>query len=174
MLFVRARLVSGERVLVQAGGSGVGVMAVQLAKALGCEVHATNSSPIRREKLAQLGAIPHPYEEGLKGMDVVVESVGGAVFESSVRALGWGGRLVCCGATAGADAKLNLRMLFFKQLDILGSTMGRRQDLVAAWEWVKEGRIKPVLDRVLPIEQLGEGHRLLESREVFGKVVLRF
>ncbi|MFZ5478657.1 MAG: zinc-binding dehydrogenase [Myxococcota bacterium] len=173
MLVVRAQLQRGEKVLVQAGGSGVGVMAVQIARLFGCEVHATASTEARRTRLAELGATPWPYEKiGAKGFDVVVESVGGPTWEASVRALSWGGRLVICGATGGPEAPMNLRALFFKQLSVLGSTMGTSADMLAAWREVEAGRIRPIVDRVMPMSRVGEAHGVLERREAFGKVVL--
>lgn len=173
MLVVRGRLARGEKVLVQAGGSGVGVMAVQIARLFGCEVHATASTPARRARLEDLGAKAWPYDAvGARGFDMVVETVGGPTWEASLKALSWGGRLVCCGATAGADVKLNLRALFFKQLELIGSTMGSNADLIAAWREVEARRIAPVVDRVMPMSQVGEAHGVLERREAFGKVVL--
>jgi NADPH:quinone reductase-like Zn-dependent oxidoreductase len=177
MLIQRAKLQRNERVLIQAGASGVGVMAIQIAALYGCEVHATASTPERRERLRALGATPWDYSQigargGLRDVDVVCESVGAATWESSVRALKWGGRLVICGATSGAEAKINLRVLFFKQLDLLGSTMGTTSDLLAAWSEVRAGRIRPVVHTVLPIQRLAEGHALLENRAAFGKVVM--
>lgn len=177
MLVTRARLQRGERVLVQAGASGVGVMAIQIARLYGCEVHATASTPERRERLRALGATPWRYDEvgargGVRDVDVVVESVGADTWESSVRALAWGGRLVICGATSGQDARIQLRALFFKQLELVGSTMGTSADMQAAWAEVMAGRIRPVVHAVLPIARLAEGHALLERREAFGKVVM--
>ncbi|MFN7146577.1 MAG: zinc-binding dehydrogenase, partial [Myxococcota bacterium] len=173
MLVTRGRLARGERVLVQAGGSGVGVMAVQIARLFGCEVHATASTPERRERLAALGATPWAYEAlGVRDVDLVVESVGATTWASSMRALAWGGRLVTCGATAGPDVKLNLRAVFFKQLEVIGSTMGTPGELLDAWREVAAGRIRPVVDRVLPMSQIADAHALLEGRGAFGKVVL--
>jgi NADPH:quinone reductase-like Zn-dependent oxidoreductase len=173
MLVTRARLARGERVLVQAGGSGVGVMAIQIAKLFGSEVHATASTPARRARLEALGATAWPYENiGVREVDVVVESVGESTWASSMRALAWGGRLVCCGATAGADVGLNLRAVFFKQLEVIGSTMGSNAELLRAWREVAAGRIHPVVDRVLPLSQLADAHALLEGRGAFGKIVL--
>lgn len=172
MLVGRAQLQRGERVLVQAGGSGVGVMAIQIARLFGCEVHATSADEGRRRRIADLGAIPHPYEDIPKNMDVVVETVGQSTWEASCRALAWGGRLVCCGATSGPEVGLNLRLLFFKQLTLLGSTMGSPAELRAAWREVEAGTIRPVVDRILPMSRIGEAHGLLERRELFGKVVL--
>ncbi len=173
MLVTRGRLARGERVLVQAGGSGVGVMAIQIARLFGCEVHATASTPERRARLAELGATPWPYDAvGVRDVDVVVESVGETTWAASVRALAWGGRLVCCGATAGPKVELNLRALFFKQLELIGSTMGTPAELAAGWREVAAGRIRPVVDRVLPMSRIAEAHALLEARGAFGKVVL--
>jgi len=173
MLVTRGRLRRGERVLVQAGGSGVGVMAIQIALLHGCEVHATASTPERRAQLTAMGARAWPYDAvGVRDVDVVVESVGDATWAASIRALAWGGRLVCCGATAGADVRLNLRAVFFKQLEIIGSTMGSSGELLRAWREVEAGRIRPVVDRVLPLSRIAEAHALLEARAVFGKVVL--
>ena len=175
MLMVRARLQPGERVLIQAGASGVGVMAIQIARMLGCDVHATASTPERRARLTTLGATAWGYDAiGVRDVDVVVESVGEATWNASIRALKWGGRLVCCGATTGADVQLNLRALFFKQIDILGSTMGTRADMVAAWAAVGAGSITPVVDCVLPMSNIGQGHARLEQRAAFGKVVLQW
>lgn len=177
MLVERAKVRRGDRVLVQAGASGVGTLSIQIAGMLGAEVHATASTPERRARLARLGAQAWAYEQvggkELRNFDVVVESVGGDAFGRSIKALGWGGRLVTCGATAGADVPINLRVVFFKQIEILGSTMGTSADMIRAWREVEAGRIKPVVDRELPMSRIGEGHRLLEERQAFGKVVLR-
>jgi NADPH:quinone reductase-like Zn-dependent oxidoreductase len=173
MLVGRAGLKRGERVLVQAGGSGVGVMAIQLARLFGCEVHATASTPERRARLEALGATPWPYEAiGVRNVDVVVESVGADTWDASLRALAWGGRLVTCGATSGARVGLDLRAVFFKQLSVLGATMGAAGELLDAWREVEAGRITPVVDRVLPMSRIAEAHTLLEGRATFGKIVL--
>ena len=173
MLVVRARLQRGERVLVQAGGSGVGVMAIQIARLLGCEVHATASTPEKRTKLEALGATAWPYDAvGVRDADVVIETVGADTWSSSIRALRWGGRLVCCGATSGFEVPLNLRTLFFKQIDVLGSTMGSSADMIRAWDAVIAGHIRPIVHAILPMSRLGEAHALLEDRTVFGKVVV--
>lgn len=172
MLLSQAQLKRGERVLIQAGASGVGVMAIQIAKLLGCEVHATSGNALRRERLKDLGAIPHDYSDLPRNCDVVVETVGQDSWEGSLRALAWGGRLVCCGATSGAQVGVNLRVLFFKQISLIGSTMGSSGDMQRAWAEVVAGRIRPVVDRVIPMSEIGLGHTLLEQRQVFGKVVL--
>ncbi len=172
MLVVRAELRRGERVLIQAGGSGVGVMAIQIARLMGCEVHATSGRAEVRERLKEMGATPHDYSDLPRSCDVVVETVGRDTWDASLRALAWGGRLVCCGATAGPEVGLNLRALFFKQISLLGSTMGGSGDMLAAWREVQAGTIRPVVDRVFPMSRIADAHSFLESRQAFGKVLL--
>jgi NADPH:quinone reductase-like Zn-dependent oxidoreductase len=94
------------------------------------------------------------------------------VFSSALRCLAWGGRMVTCGATSGAEVELNLRHVFFKNLSILGSTMGSRAHFAAIFRHVEAGRLKSVVDRVLPLVQAPEAHRLLEGRHIFGKILL--
>ena len=107
-----------------------------------------------------------------RGADVVIEHVGGEVMAKSVLATSSGGRIVTCGATAGYEPKIDLRHVFFRQIEILGSTMGSRGTLFAILEHVKAGRLKPVVDRTLPLWDAREGHRILEAREELGKVVI--
>src|SRR6185436_489473 len=107
-----------------------------------------------------------------RGVDVVVEHVGADTFDRSLKSLARGGRLVTCGATAGAEATINIRLVFFKLLSILGSTMGSLAEMHEIMKHVEAGRLRPVVDRVLQLDQLGEGQRVLENREAFGKVVL--
>jgi NADPH:quinone reductase-like Zn-dependent oxidoreductase len=185
MLATRARLRPGEEVLVQAGGSGVGTAAIQIAKYLGARVLTTVGSPLKADKARALGADETIlYREtdfleavrrltGKRGVDVVVENTGAATWEKSLQALARGGRLVTCGATTGYEATTDLRFVFFKGLSILGSTMGSRAELLHVATLLGAGRLRPVIDRVLPFDQAAEGHRLLEGRAVFGKVLLR-
>lgn len=185
MLVARAQLRPGETVLVQAGGSGVGSAGVQVAKLFGATVYTTVGSAEKAARAKELGADETIlYREvdfaqevrrltGKRGVDVVFEHVGGETFEKSLRALARGGRLVTCGATAGADATINIRLIFFKLLSILGSTMGSLAEMHAIVGLVAAGKLRPVVDRVLPLEQIGEGHRILENREAFGKIVLK-
>jgi NADPH:quinone reductase-like Zn-dependent oxidoreductase len=184
MLIARAGLRAGETVLVQAGGSGVGSAAIQIAKLFGATVFTTAGTAEKVARAMALGAdqaIDYRATDflaevrklsGKRGVDVVFEHVGGDTFERSLRALARGGRLVTCGATSGAEVKVNLRLVFFKLLSILGSTMGSLTELQEIMRHVAAGRLKPVVDRVLPLSAVGEGHRVLESREAFGKVVL--
>lgn len=182
MLVGRARIQAGDRVLVQGGASGVGSLAIQIAALHGARVVATASSEEKRALCRALGAEQAwSYEEageavrawtGKEGVDIVVEHTGAQTWEQSVRALRWGGALVTCGATSGHQVELDLRALFFKQISLLGSTMGSMGEMVAAWEQVLAGRVRPVLGAVLPMSAIGEAHALLEGRAVGGKVVL--
>jgi NADPH:quinone reductase-like Zn-dependent oxidoreductase len=184
MLVARARVRPGETVLVQAGGSGVGSAAVQIARLWGASVITTVGSPEKAKRARELG-VDHVIEyrktdfatevralTGKRGVDVIIEHVGGETFERSLRALAKGGRLVTCGATSGAEVSVNLRLVFFKLLSILGSTMGSLGELHEIIRHVEAGSLRPVIDRVLRFDELAEGHRLLEERKAFGKVVL--
>ena len=185
MLVARARLRPGETVLVQAGGSGVGSAAIQIAKLWSARVFATAGSPEKAKRAKELGAdVAIEYRStdflaevrtltGKRGVDVVFEHVGGETFEKSLRALAKGGRLVTCGSTSGAEVNINLRLVFFKLLSILGSTMGSIAELQEIMTHVAAGRLRPVVDRVLPLSKIAEGHRILEAREAFGKIVLQ-
>jgi NADPH:quinone reductase-like Zn-dependent oxidoreductase len=102
----------------------------------------------------------------------VIEHVGGDVFTASIRAVRNGGRIVTCGATAGFHPAIDLRHIFFRQIEVLGSTMGSKADLLAVLSHVAAGRLEPVVDRVMPLADAAEAHRVLENRAAFGKVVL--
>lgn len=182
MVRTRGEVGPGQRVLVQAGASGTGAYAIQVARLLGARVIATASTEARRAFcLAQGAEVAVGYDElpaavrawtGKEGVDVAIDHVGAATFEGSLRALRWGGRYVTCGATSGHRAELDLRAVFFKQLSVLGSTMGGMGELLQAWQAVAEGRIRPALDRVMSMRALGEAHAALEGRAVLGKIVV--
>jgi NADPH:quinone reductase-like Zn-dependent oxidoreductase len=184
MLVNRAELQPGEEVLVLAGGSGVGMAAIQIAKFFGARVIATAGSEEKLAKARQLGAdegINHATMEidkevrkltGNRGVDVLIEHVGTATWEKSVKSLAPGGRLVTCGATTGYDAKLDLRFLFSRQLSLLGSYMGTKDELRTVLKLVAQGRLKPVVDKVFPLAECGAAHEYLEQGKHFGKVVL--
>jgi NADPH:quinone reductase-like Zn-dependent oxidoreductase len=184
MLVERAVVRPGETVLVLAAGSGVGTAAVQIAKLFGARVIATASTDEKLAHARRLGAdevINYRTSElvaevkrltGRRGADIVVEHVGAATFAKSVVACARGGRIVTCGATDGFEPPLNLRHVFWRQLSILGSTLASKACLFEIVSLVAAGRLHPVVDRVLPLAEVALGHRLLESRAVFGKVVL--
>lgn len=184
MLITRAGLKPGERVLVMAAGSGVGVAAVQIAKLAGAFVIATAGTDEKCEKAKALGAdacINH-NREGIaekvmeltdgRGVDVVFEHVGPSVFEQCLRSLAKGGRLVTCGATTGPTASFEIRFLFSRQLSIIGSMMGRTSELLTITRLIGEGKLKPIVDRVFPLSEAAKAHEVLESRNFFGKLVL--
>ncbi len=174
----------GQTVLVQAAGSGVSSAAIQIAKLHGARVLATAGSDAKAERARALGAdevINYKTSDfvaevkrltGKRGVDVVIEHVGGEVMTKSILSTTSGGRIVTCGATAGFEPKIDLRHVFFRQIEILGSTMGPKGSLFAILEHVKAGKLRPVVDRVLPLWQAAEAHRALEARDAFGKIVL--
>ena len=183
MLVARAALAPGEIVLVLAGGSGVGQAAIQLARHFGARVFAT-AAPAKAERTRALGA-EHVFDHyggdfsrelraltGGHGADVVIEHVGEATWDRSVRALAAGGRLVICGATTGHLAAVDLRHLFARQLSLLGSYMGRFAELVAAAPLLFDGIVAPVIDEVYPLARAADAQRRLENKDQFGKIVL--
>jgi NADPH:quinone reductase-like Zn-dependent oxidoreductase len=182
MLVLKARVRPGETVLVLGAGSGVSVAAIQIAKLHGARVIATSTSEKKRERALALGADEAIPTEGFlaevkkrtdkRGVDVVVEHPGAATWEHSIKALVAGGRLVTCGATSGFDAKTDLRFVFFKQLQLLGSTMGPKGTLFDILHHVKSGALRPVVDIAMPLSEARAAHQRLESKEQFGKVVL--
>ena len=171
----KARVAEGERVLVLGGTSGVGQYAIQFARLLGAHVVATARTESKRQACLDLGAHEAVDTSGdfhriKPRFQVVVEHVGAATWDRSVKALEWGGRLVTCGATTGADARVDLRVLFFKQLELIGSTMGTRADLHAMWAEV--GGIRPLVAQEFGgLASLGAAHAALEAG-VTGKVVV--
>src|SRR5277367_6827882 len=185
MLITRAQLKPAETVLILAAGSGVGSAAIQIAKATGARVIATAGSEFKLQKAKELGAdevllhtMKHFSREvkrltERRGVDVVVEHVGEATWKESLASLAVGGRLVTCGATTGYEGAIDLRYLFSRHISILGSYMGSKAELYSVLDLVKRGLVKPVIDAVVPLEKAREAHERLESREQFGKIVLR-
>ena len=185
MLVTRANVQPGEDVLVQAAGSGVGSIAIQIAKLRGARVITTASSDAKLAKARELGAnetINYTHDDwpkevrrltNKKGVDVVVEHTGAATWPGSISSLKNNGRLVTCGATSGFDARTDLRQVFYRHLTLLGSFMGSKGELVEALKFVREGKIRAVVDRVLPLSEARQAHELIEDRAQFGKVVLR-
>ena len=185
MLIARAALKPAEDVLILGAGSGVGSAAIQIAKVTGARVIATAGSEEKLAKARGLGAddvILHSKQDiavevkrltNRRGVDVVFEHVGQATWEQSIRSLAVGGRLVTCGATTGYEGKIDIRYLFTRHLSIFGSYMGSKAELFSVLELVGRGLLKPVIDTIMPLAQAAGAHKHLESREQFGKIVLR-
>ena len=173
MLRTRGRLGEGGSVLVQGAGGGVATAAVVLGLALGARVYATSRDPDKRERIAALGA--SAFEPGARlpeRVDVVIETVGAATFEHSLKCARPGARIVVSGATAGHLATVDLRRVYFLQLEILGSTMGTREELVELLALCVDRGIRPLIDSVYPFPEARAAFERLESGEVFGKLVL--
>jgi NADPH:quinone reductase-like Zn-dependent oxidoreductase len=185
MVVRRAALQPGESILVHAAGSGVSTAAIEIAMLLGAGfLLVTTSTPAKAERARALGAeeVLDYRDEGWpkrvrqltggRGVDVVVDHVGAATFEGSLKCLAKGGRYVTCGATSGPVAEIPLNLVFFKSISVLGSTMGSLGDVHRLLGLVASGQLKPMIDDVLPMSRVAEAHRRLEAREVFGKLVL--
>ena len=184
MLVTRAQLQPGEDVLVHAAGSGVGSLAIQIAKLRGARVIATASAEEKLSQARELGAdqtINYTRDDWPKevkkltngrGVDVVFEHTGAATWPGSILSLKKGGRLVTCGATSGFDARTDLRHVFYRHLTILGSMMGSKAELLAAMKFIESGQIHAVVDRALPLAEARQAHELMEDRAQFGKIVL--
>lgn len=174
----------GKTVLVIGAGSGVGVAAIQVAKLHGCRVIASSTSQVKLDKAKDLGAddlILSPPKDLVRStmratggamVDTVIEHVGPAVFDAALKCLKTGGRLVTCGATSGPTVTIDLRYVFSRQLQILGSKMGTLAETRIAAGMVAAGRLKPVVDRCFPLAEAAKAHEYLSSRKQFGKVVL--
>jgi alcohol dehydrogenase len=185
MLFDNARLQPGETVLVQAGGSGIGTVAIKMAKAIGCTVITTVGDDAKAGKARALGAdhvINYRTERfetltrkltNKKGVDVVFEHVGGEGFNGSLLVLKRGGRLVTCGSTAGPSVQLNLMQLFQQQYKIFGSFGATMANIRASLDKMAKG-LTPVIDMEVPLADFERGLARIESRQVFGKVVVTF
>jgi NADPH:quinone reductase-like Zn-dependent oxidoreductase len=184
LLVTKAQLREGEWVLLWGIGSGVATAGLAISKALGARALVTSSSDQKLERARDLGAdavVNHADGDvraavsdatGGAGVDVVLEHVGEATWQSSLQAARAGGRIAVCGATSGPNPPAALHRIWWKQLTIYGSTMGTREDFEAAYELVKSGRAKPVVDSVFPLAEARAAHERLEAAEQFGKIVL--
>jgi NADPH:quinone reductase-like Zn-dependent oxidoreductase len=184
MLVTRASLTEGEWVLAWGAGSGIGSATLVIAKALGAHVVATSSSDAKLERAKELGAdavVNHAAGDvvavvkeatGGPGVDVVVEHVGEATWQTSLQAVRAHGRIAVCGATTGPNPKAALHRVWWKQVTILGSSMGTNADFEGVYELVAGGRAKPVVDSVFPLAEARAAHERMESGEHFGKIVL--
>ena len=185
MLFDNAKLEPGETILVQAGGSGIGSAAIQLAKRMGCTVITTVGSDNKIEKAKALGAdhvINYREDrfEGVvrkltkkKGVDVVFEHVGADTWAGSMLCLKRGGRLVTCGSTSGVSTSMNLMQLFQQQLKIFGSFGCRMENMANAMQKMAQGIVHPVVDTIVDFDDIGTALQRMESRDVFGKIILK-
>ena len=182
-LVTKGRVKSGDLVLVTGGSGGVATAGIRIAKLLGAKVFAVTSGA-HVEPVRALGAdVVYDREQvdysrqlwqdtKKRGVDVVLDSVGSATWAANVRALARGGRLVVYGATTGHEAQLDLRQVFWKQLEVVGSTMANRREFRDAMDQVFGGRLEPVVDVVWPLDRAADAHARLEAGEAFGKVVL--
>jgi NADPH:quinone reductase-like Zn-dependent oxidoreductase len=184
MLTARAAIRPGQTVLVLGANSGVAIAAIQIAKLFQARVIATAGDERKMELARKLGAdfvIDH-YKQKIskevrkitdsEGVDIVIEHVGSATWDESVRSLKTGGILVTCGATTGPKVDLDLRFLFARQLSLLGSYMGTMCDLQQVLGHIFAGRLKPVIDRAFPLEEIRVAHEYLEKSQMFGKILL--
>ena len=184
MLVGRAGVRPGQTVLVLGASSGVGIAAIQIAKLFHCRVITTAGDETKLERARALGADfgIHHYQQKIseevrkitnkEGVDIVVEHVGAATWDESVKSLKSSGTLVTCGATTGPEVKIDLRHLFARQLTLLGSYMGTMGELHEVLGHVFAGRLKLVVDRVFPLKELRAAHEYLEKSQMFGKIVV--
>jgi NADPH:quinone reductase-like Zn-dependent oxidoreductase len=184
MLTTRARLERGETVLIWGIGGGVGIAALQIVQLLGAQAIVTSSSNAKLEAARRLGAhavLNHRESDiaaevrqltGGRGADVVLDSVGEQSWPISLRSLRRGGRLVVCGATTGPMISLDLRRLFWHQWSILGSTLGSRREYAEILQWAHAGKLWPLVEQVVPLDQAGTALKRLERGEQMGKLVL--
>ena len=184
LLVTKAQLREGEWVLLWGIGSGVALAGLEIAKSLGARALVTSSSDEKLKRARELGAdaavnhvsgdVRAAVEEATegKGVEVVLEHVGEATWQASLQSARAGGRIVVCGATSGPNPPAALHRIWWKQLTIYGSTMGTHEDFEAAYELVKSGRAKPVVDSVFPLADARAAHERMEAGEQFGKIVL--
>jgi alcohol dehydrogenase len=185
MMRTRGQVRAGESVLILGASGGVGTACVQIAKNAGATVLACASSAAKLDRLRALGAdhlIDYTREDfsaraweltGRKGCDVIVNYTGGDTWVPSLRALARHGRLLTCGATAGYDPPTDIRYIWRREVNIVGANGWTRTDLEELLEEVRHARIRPIIDRVFPLEESREAMRIVEDREVFGKVLIR-
>jgi NADPH:quinone reductase-like Zn-dependent oxidoreductase len=183
-LITRAQLRPGETVLILGASGGVGTACVQIAKLAGAQVIAVAGSDEKLQKLKELGAdvlINHTQQDfskevwqltGKRGVDLVVDSIGEATWERSLRVLAKDGRLVTYGATSGPKPLTDVRLVFWRQLRLIGTTMGNHREFTEVMRLVWERKLKPIVDQVFPLKEAAQAQQLLESRQHFGKLVL--
>jgi len=185
MMTDRARVRPGDWVLVMGASSGVGSAAIQIARELGARVISTASSEAKRELGLSLGAHhivdiregnwPEEIRRitGKRGVDLVVEHIGGSILTKAFECLARGGTVVTCGATAGRNIELNLWPIFVKQQRLVGSYGRNRLDIEATLQWASQGKLKAVVDRIFPLAQTADAFAHLRSRNVLGKILVK-
>jgi alcohol dehydrogenase len=185
MLFTRGGLKKGEKILILGASGGVGVSCLQFAKMAGAEVYACTSSEDKARKLKALGA-DHVIDyaatpdfskavwaaTGKKGVDVAVNFTGGDTWIPTQRCMAVNGRILTCGSTAGHLCTIDVRFVWVREIEIVGSRAYRTEDIEACLDFVAQKRLTPVIDRVLPLEEAAEGVRMLDERRVFGKILV--
>jgi NADPH:quinone reductase-like Zn-dependent oxidoreductase len=183
MLVTRAQIRPGHTVLIMGGGSGMGIAGIQIAKLFNCSVIATAGNKDKMDKCLQLGAdyvVNHRESDWYRkvreitnkqGVDIVYEHIGKTTFPQELSLLKMGGTLVTTGATTGYDSTIDLRYLFFKGTNLLGATQGTKAGLEEVMRWVGKGKIKPVIDTVLPFSNMVEGHLKMADSQLFGKIL---
>ena len=183
MLVTRANIRPGQAALIMGGGSGMGIAGIQIAKLFNCDVIATAGNRDKMDKCLELGAdyvVNHREADWYKkvreitkrqGVDVIFEHIGKTVFPQELGLLKMGGTLVSTGATTGYDSAIDLRYLFFRGTNLLGATQGTKAGLEQVIDWVSKGRIKAVIDTVLPFSNMVEGHVKMADSQLFGKIV---
>ncbi len=193
MLVGRAKIQPGQLILIMGGSSGIGTFGIQIAKLFGCTVIAT-ASPDKLDKCLELGAdfavdhrkddwhkevraiakkIPKPHGD-VPGVDVIFEHIGGSHWNKELTLLNYGGTIVTTGATTGYDAKTDLRHIFFKGINILGSTQGTKSELEEGFYWMSKGKIKSVIDSVYSLDDAVKAHnKMLNGKGLFGKILIK-
>lgn len=174
MLTTKGRLPEDGAVLVQGAGGGVSTASVLLARALGARVYVTSREETRRKRAEELGAVAvAPNARLPERVDVVIESVGAATMDHSMKCVKPGGRVVVCGATAGHQPEVDLRRLFFLQLELVGSTMGTREELTALTQLCQRAGLRPIVDSEYPLADAAAAFARLAGGEAFGKIIVK-
>ncbi len=183
MLVDRAKIKPGQTVLIMGGTSGVGMVGIQIAKLYNCTIIATAGNKEKMDKCLEIGAdhvVNHREDDWHKkvreitkkqGVDVIFEHIGKAAFPQEVGLLKTGGTLVATGATTGYDSTIDLRYLFFKGTNLLGSTQGTKANLEDIIYWTSKGKIKPVIHTILPFSNMVQGHTMMAQAEQIGKII---